>query len=66
MNFIGEYQLEDTTVCDNLIEYFEKSDRQHPGWMGYRTFNTDLKDSCLLYTSPSPRDGLLSRMPSSA
>ena len=24
------------------------------------------KDACLLYTSPSPRDGLLSRMPSSA
>ena len=23
-------------------------------------------DPCLLYTSPSPRDGLLSRMPSSA
>ena len=27
---------------------------------------TDLNDDCLLYTSPSPRDGLLSRMPSSA
>ena len=27
--------------------------------------NAQLK-SCLLYTSPSPRDGLLSRMPSSA
>ena len=26
----------------------------------------ELKDRCLLYTSPSPRDGLLSRMPSSA
>ena len=26
----------------------------------------DLYTSCLLYTSPSPRDGLLSRMPSSA
>ena len=26
----------------------------------------DLYNSCLLYTSPSPRDGLLSRMPSSA
>ena len=29
----------------------------------------DIQDqckSCLLYTSPSPRDGLLSRMPSSA
>ena len=25
-----------------------------------------LKLTCLLYTSPSPRDGLLSRMPSSA
>ena len=25
-----------------------------------------LGPSCLLYTSPSPRDGLLSRMPSSA
>ena len=25
-----------------------------------------LRDFCLLYTSPSPRDGLLSRMPSSA
>ena len=24
------------------------------------------EDICLLYTSPSPRDGLLSRMPSSA
>ena len=24
------------------------------------------KQICLLYTSPSPRDGLLSRMPSSA
>src|SRR5664279_6259938 len=35
-------------------------------------FNLDLSTwglttkSCLLYTSPSPRDGLLSRMPSSA
>ena len=26
----------------------------------------DVANICLLYTSPSPRDGLLSRMPSSA
>ena len=26
----------------------------------------DISKACLLYTSPSPRDGLLSRMPSSA
>ena len=29
-------------------------------------FKLDLFTNCLLYTSPSPRDGLLSRMPSSA
>ena len=28
--------------------------------------NDNKDSSCLLYTSPSPRDGLLSRMPSSA
>ena len=28
-------------------------------------FNAEI-ERCLLYTSPSPRDGLLSRMPSSA
>ena len=28
--------------------------------------NSALSEDCLLYTSPSPRDGLLSRMPSSA
>ena len=32
---------------------------------GFVEFCQDCKD-CLLYTSPSPRDGLLSRMPSSA
>ena len=32
---------------------------------GLSIIKVDIKD-CLLYTSPSPRDGLLSRMPSSA
>ena len=36
----------------------------------YGSVNLQVKDEydndCLLYTSPSPRDGLLSRMPSSA
>ena len=31
-----------------------------------KLFLKKLADACLLYTSPSPRDGLLSRMPSSA
>ena len=37
-------------------------------WSGFIiTMNyVDIPMVCLLYTSPSPRDGLLSRMPSSA
>ena len=39
--------------------------QQHMHWL---PDEVNLADdlSCLLYTSPSPRDGLLSRMPSSA
>ena len=33
---------------------------------GFGIFKTSEDTTCLLYTSPSPRDGLLSRMPSSA
>ena len=31
-----------------------------------REINAEMYNSCLLYTSPSPRDATLSRMPSSA
>ena len=34
--------------------------------LGVRQGLMERVDRCLLYTSPSPRDGLLSRMPSSA
>ena len=33
---------------------------------GDKIYNLYACNACLLYTSPSPRDGLLSRMPSSA
>ena len=36
------------------------------GGVGEEQFSSFLRNDCLLYTSPSPRDGLLSRMPSSA
>ena len=35
-------------------------------WYDQSGNGNDLIQACLLYTSPSPRDGLLSRMPSSA
>ena len=36
------------------------------GGAGQDILRGDDGNDCLLYTSPSPRDGLLSRMPSSA
>ena len=36
------------------------------GWQSNNIFADDYFFSCLLYTSPSPRDATLSRMPSSA
>ena len=36
------------------------------GTFRFQGADVDFGSTCLLYTSPSPRDGLLSRMPSSA
>ena len=46
----------------------EKPQQPIEKWKKGSVFNADsaYKYICLLYTSPSPRDGLLSRMPSSA
>ena len=43
----------------SAVEFLENQDVWYTTWGEW--FN-----HCLLYTSPSPRDGLLSRMPSSA
>ena len=44
-----------------------KFDCEWAAWSnGTAVRELDFHDTCLLYTSPSPRDGLLSRMPSSA
>ena len=50
----------------NLNRYVEEAN--FPDGKLYHEYMTVLDQllSCLLYTSPSPRDGLLSRMPSSA
>ena len=42
-------------------KYIRRSTRLHA-----HDANNECQKGCLLYTSPSPRDGLLSRMPSSA
>ena len=48
-----------TARITQLTEHFKMHKQDHHSRRG-------LLKICLLYTSPSPRDGLLSRMPSSA
>ena len=51
------------TTLEVLGPQFEKATEHKLSF----TFNAAVPlKACLLYTSPSPRDGLLSRMPSSA
>ena len=58
LDFAGE---EVPVYSDDIWERFDKEILKNTYWQS----NT-LLYICLLYTSPSPRDGLLSRMPSSA
>ena len=51
----------------NLGEVYIRVGVKGGGCSGFSyTLGFDEDKNCLLYTSPSPRDGLLSRMPSSA
>ena len=57
---------------NNIQNWMRRIDHVHfvgiggVGMGGIAEVMVHLGYSCLLYTSPSPRDGLLSRMPSSA
>ena len=48
-----------------VISKLETDNKTIIGAINY-LYGKTLINACLLYTSPSPRDGLLSRMPSSA
>ena len=50
---------------DIPLKPLKASLRHFPQWEEYMPYPTD-QDRCLLYTSPSPRDNRVSRMPSSA
>ena len=52
--------LDDDGYCGECYVY------EYPDFTDEEYKKIKKNDVCLLYTSPSPRDGLLSRMPSSA
>ena len=61
-------------AADVTPDRLANADKEPQNWlMNHRTYDAQryspldkINKDCLLYTSPSPRDGLLSRMPSSA
>ena len=56
------YVITDISLSDFGRKEIKIAETEMPGLMALR----DKYLSCLLYTSPSPRDGTKSRMPSSA
>ena len=61
----GELYIEDTKSETIVLDDNKIKSSNYTSDLGYG-FRAVTGDTCLLYTSPSPRDGLLSRMPSSA
>ena len=66
------YFGKDFSISNNLLP-MHSLDRTESVWASeiykgqeYQTIPLSIPEDCLLYTSPSPRDATLSRMPSSA
>ena len=57
--------IDNNAFCALATKINEKEMQNHLMWVDYKD-NKILINTCLLYTSPSPRDATLSRMPSSA
>ena len=61
---VSKKAVPDPSQFDKKSKYFDpKSDPDNPRW---HCVEVKYKQTCLLYTSPSPRDQRGSRMPSSA
>ena len=62
-----ELEYMDIPSMDVVYEHgITEADARYLAMNDIRIVENELCRVCLLYTSPSPRDGLLSRMPSSA
>ena len=59
-------KTETVLKCPNCAAQFDLEDSVHSGDCPFCGTSVVTSTGCLLYTSPSPRDATLSRMPSSA
>ena len=63
----GAEEVGSKKELERLIPYLKLIKSEYPDVLiSIDTFNSDVAYDCLLYTSPSPRDFQVSRMPSSA
>ena len=63
----GATSQKPNSVIDKMTEIYKFNNANvHRGTYVLSAETTQEYESCLLYTSPSPRDATLSRMPSSA
>ena len=62
--FLREAGSKSSTPFHHDISYFDMDGTMCVLWLPLQPTKKD--EGCLLYTSPSPRDATLSRMPSSA
>ena len=70
MDFLNFNKQKGSAVIKKLLESAianaEHNNKADVDLLSVKSIIVNQGMSCLLYTSPSPRDGLLSRMPSSA
>ena len=68
--YLDPTKRENTIITGNLVNEIQMGSATHTILVGAEmidtTNNNHRYNTCLLYTSPSPRDATLSRMPSSA
>lgn len=55
-NFIAGWTIDNTQLCDELIDYFEKSDKKKTGKIGKGEIDKKRKNSTDLSMSPYPDD----------
>ena len=63
---VGKSCVQKLKENNDLVLVSRSKEEDNESSLNISSITLDINDYCLLYTSPSPRDATLSRMPSSA